>query len=233
MKKYLILLFLFIPICAFAQKRKVVEAASGEDVSKKVSTQFQYLFPEFTDGDVFFNGMPRSSGKLNYNMLIGEIHFIDNNKQILALANVNNVIYVKIENRKFYPFKNNEFTEELMTTPRCQLTVRYTGKVAQHGKKVAYGGSSATSSVTSYSSVAGANRQYELSVIEDVLVTVDSYYYFLTKNGRYTIIRNVKAFTKLFPEHKAIIETFAKENKIRFNNKEELITLLEYCSKLE
>jgi len=229
--KNIVYLFLFIPFWTFAQNRQVVEAVSGEDISKKVSTQFQFLFPEFTDGEVLFYGLPKSSGKLNYNMLIGEMQFVNNN-EILALANFNNVAYVKIENRKFFPFKNNEFVEELMLTPRCQLMVRYAGKVAPHSKKVAYGGSSSTSSVTSYSSIGSNNRQHDISVVENVLVTVDYFYYLLGTNGKYTIVRNVKAFTKMFPEHKTKIETYVKEHKIRFNSKEELKSLLEYCTNL-
>ena len=231
MKKCVFLLIL-VPYMASAQKREVVNTESGEDISKKVSTQIQYLFPEFTDGDVFYRGLPKSSGKLNYNMLVGEMQFVDNNNKILALANVQNVIVVKIEGRKFLPYKNNEFAEELMTTAKCQLMVRYRGNVAQHSKKGAYGTYSSTSSSTSYSSINGIDRQYDLKIEENVLVSVINYYYLVGTNGKYSLIKNVISFTKQFPEHKAQIEKFVKENKTQFNNGNDLKSLLEFCSKL-
>ena len=111
MKKYIFLWFMF-PICGtFAQNRQIVEAASGEDLTTKVSTQMQYLFSEFTVGDVFFKGH-KSSGKLNYNMLLGEMQFEEKN-QVLSIANMKDVIMVNIDNRKFYPFKNKEFTRRI------------------------------------------------------------------------------------------------------------------------
>jgi len=229
MKKFVILLLL-LPAWVSAQNREIVEAASGEDLTTKVSTQFQYLFPDFTNGEVFYKGH-NGSGKLNYNMLLGEMQFVEN-QQVLALANVEDVIVVTINGRNFYPFKGGEFAEELGSAGQVQLRVRYKGNAAQHSKKGAYGTSSSTSSITSYSSISSDNRQYELTVTEKVLVTVNYFYYLVTSNGKYTLIQNVKAFTKLFPAYRNQIEAFAKEHKTRFNNGDDLKALLKYCGEL-
>ena len=230
--KKCVFLMLLVPCLASAQSREVVEATSGEDISKKVSTQIQYLFPEFTDGNVYYRGLPGNSGKLNYNTLVGEMQFVENDK-IMALANVKDVVAVNIKGRKFFPFKNNEFAEELMLTAKCRLMVRYRGNVVQHSKKGAYGTYSSTSSSTSYSSINDGNQQYGLSISENVLVSVTCYYYLVGTNGKYSLIKNVISFTKQFPEHKAQIETFVKTHKTQFNNSDDLKSLLEYCSGLE
>ena len=214
-----------------AQDRQIVEAASGEDLSKKVSTQMQYVFPEFTTGDVYFKGLPKSSGKLNYNMLLGEMQFVEKD-QVMALANVKDVVLVNIGNRKFYPFNDKEFTEELLSTGNYQLRVKRKGSMAQHAKKGAYGGYSSTSAITSYSSIGADNRVYNLSVTENILVSVNYLYYLVGSNNKYTPIRNVKTFTKQFPKSKVRIETFVKEHNTQFDNGNDLIALLEYCSKL-
>jgi len=225
-----ILLLLLIPTWISAQNKEIVETASGEDLTTKVSTQIQYLFPEFTNGDVFYQGY-KGSGILNYNMLLGEMQFLENN-QVLSLANVKNVIVVQINNRRFYPFKDNEFAEELLSTGLVQLRVRYKGNVAQHSKKGAYGTSSSTSSITSFSSINSDNRQYNLSVREDVIVTVNYFYYLVGTNSKYTLITNEKSFIKQFPAYRAQIQAFVKEHKIKFNNKEDLKALLKYCGEL-
>ena len=231
MNKFIIFLLLFFPVCLSAQKREIVEAASGEDLSQKVSTQLQYLFPEFTNGAVYYLGAQNGSGKLNYNMLLGEMQFLENN-EVRALSNVKNVIVVSIDKRKFYPFNETEFVEELLSTDRGQLLVRRKGNVAPHSKKGAYGSSSSTSSITSYSSISSDNRQYDLSVFEDVLISVNYFYYIKGSNGKYILIRNQKTFMKQFSGHNAQIEAFVKEHNIRFDKEDDLKALLEYCSKL-
>lgn len=230
MKKYIFLWLLF-PLCATAQNREIVEAASGEDLANKVSTHMQYLFAEFTNGDVYYKSAPKGSGLLNYNMLLGEMQFVQDGK-LLALADVKDVIQVNIGNRKFFPFNDKEFAEEILSTGKGQLRVRRKGNAAQHSKKGAYGTSSSTSSITSYSSINSDNRQYNLTVEENVLITLNNFYYLVGPNGKYTMIKNQKTFTKHFPGYNAQIEAFVKEHNTRFDNQDDLKALMEYCSKL-
>jgi len=231
MKKYLFLVML-LPCWVFAQNRQIVEASSGDDLAGKVSTTMQYIFPEFTIGDVYFLNAPKGTGMLNYNMLVGEMQFKEKD-EVLGLADVKNVSVVNINDRRFYPFNSQgEFTEEIFSTDKYQLRVRRKGNVAPYAKKGAYGTSSSTSSITSYSSVNSGDRQYDLSVMSDVIISLRNFYYLVDAKGKHTQIINVKAFTKLFPAHRAQIEAFAKERKIRFDNEAELITMLVYCSEL-
>ena len=229
MKKCVFLLLL-LPVWVSAQNRQIVEATSGEDLSKKISTQMQYLFPEFTSGDVYYKGY-KGSGKLNYNMLLGEMQFMENG-QVMALANVKDVVVLNIGNRKFYPFNDREFTEELTSTGKYQLRVKRKGNMGQFSKKGAYGMDSSTSSITSFSSINADSRQYNLSVEEKVLISLNYIYYLVGTNGKYILIKNVKTFTKQFPAYRAEIETFVKERPIRFDNEDDLKDLLKYCADL-
>jgi len=229
MKRYIILLLL-IPGWVSAQNRQIVVASSGEDLSQKASARMQFLFPEFTQGDVYYNGY-KGNGKLNYNMLLGEMQFLENN-QVLALANVKDVIVVNISNRKFYPFNDKEFTEELMSTGNYHLRVRRKGNAAQYSKKGAYGTTSSTSSITSYSSIVSDGRQFDLSVIEEVLISLNCFYYLVGTNGKHILIKNIKTFTKQFSAYRSHVEEFAKNNNTRFDHEDDLKALLKFCSKL-
>ncbi len=233
MKKHLLLLtFVLMSGFAFAQNREIVQATSKDNLADKVSTQMQYIFPDFTLGEVYYKFSSGGSGKMNYNMLLGEMQFIDPNNRVLALANVEDVLMVKINSRTFYPYKSKEFTEELLSTGKVQLRVRRKGNAAAHSKNVAYGGQSSVSSVTSYNSIDDGNRRYNLNVTEGVLITLDNFYYLVSGNDKYTLIKGVKTFTKQFPKHKAQIEEFVKEHGTRFDNEDDLKALTEYCSKL-
>ena len=230
MKKY-ILLLLLVPVWASAQNRQIVEATSGENLSEKVSTQIQYLFPEFTKGDVYSLGLPTGSGMLNYNMLLGEMQFLENG-QVMALSNLKDVVLVNIGNRKFYRFNDKEFAEEVFSAGAVKLRVRRKGNTAPHSKKGAYGTESSTSSITSYTSITSGGNQYNLDVEEKLLISLNYFYYLVGTNDKYTLIKNVKTFTKQFPAYSAQIETFVKENHTRFNNEDDLKALLAYCSNL-
>ena len=216
-----------------AQNSEVIEAVSGENLNEKISNQMQYLFPDFTDGYVFYKGMPQISGKLNYNMLIGEMHFIDANNKILALSNVSDVLMISIGDRKFYHHSDEEFVEELLLDDKLQLLIKRNGNVASHGKKGAFGMSSSTTSITSYSGINNSenNTYSNISVVEDVIITLNNTYYLSVNNKRIQII-NQKTFTKQFSKYKTQIEKFVKEQNIRFDNEEDLKTLIKYCNTL-
>ena len=231
MKAYIFFIMLFFSGWMFAQENQMIEASSGEDLSGKVSTSMRYLLPEFTDGQVFFKNSFLSTGKLNYNVLVGEMQFLEND-EVRALE-TKDIAVVKIDDRLFFPYRGNEFSEELLSAYTYKLRVRSKGSISPFAKKGAYGTTSSTSSITSYTSVSGSDGQlYNLSVAEDVLVTVRNFYYLVGENGKYLQITNIKSFTKQFPAFRNQIEAFARENKIRFDNKDDLIRLLVYCSEL-
>jgi len=228
MKTYLFLFMLLLPGWIFAQERQIIEANSSEDLAGKVSNNMQYLFPEFTDGQVFMKKSFVSTGKLNYNMLIGEMQFLEND-DVMAL-DTRDIDVVNINDRLFFPYKGNEFSEELLSTDVSKLRVRRKGNLAPYAKKGAYGTTSSTSSITSYSNVEGGGQMYKLSVADDVIVSVRNFYYLVGENEKYVQITNAKTFTKQFPELRSQIEAFVKENRIRFDDADDLKKLLAYCS---
>jgi len=230
MKKYFFLLLL-LPGWVCAQNSQVIAAGDNDDLMDKVSTHLQFLFPEFTNGEVYFRNAPKGTGTLNYNMLAGEMQFLEDD-EIMGIANVKDVVVVNIANRMFYPYNHTEFAEEILVTDNCRLRVRRKGSIAQHSKSGAYGTSSSTASITSYSSVNTDGRQYGLNVASNVLISLNYFYYLVGTNGKYTQIKNVKTFTKQFPVYKAQIETFVKERNIHFNKEEDLKALIVYCSEL-
>jgi len=232
MKKYIAFTLLFLSNLMSAQNRQILETTSGDDLSQVVPTQIQYIFPEFTSGDVHFFRSPRVNGMLNYNMLVGEMQFVKNG-HIQALANVENVILVNIDNRKFFPYRRNEFTEELLSIGTTHLRVRRVGKAVPHSRRGAFGTWSSTSAITTISTINHTDgRQHELSVTERIMVTVNSHYYLVGANGRHRQIRNVNAFVRQFPGHRAQIENFVREHNIRFNNEDDLKKLLKYSGML-
>lgn len=226
------------------QLNLIVESKSDDDdFLKQVSHYMQYLFPEFTNGSVFYKEMS-TKGKLNYNILLGEMQFVQND-QLFSLDNVQNVFQVVIDQRKFFPFKGDEFTEEIYSNERYGLRVRYKGNLTTYGKKGGYGMTSPAGSISTVTvavmnnamsnndnTVAVNKFQKVDQMKEDMIITVDYFYYLVGSNGKYVMIKNKNTFTKLFKEHQLQIETFIKEHNVRMNNREDLIKLLEYSTNL-
>jgi hypothetical protein len=229
MKKYIIILLLF-PVLASAQKSEIVSAISGENLNEAVSASMQYVFPEFSAANVIFKNSPKAATMMNYNMLLGEMHFMKND-EVLALSDLNNVSVVVINNRRFYPFNSTEFTEEIQSTDDVKLRVRRKGNVAQHSKEGAYGMQQSASSITSYSSIENSDGggRTNLNVKANVLISIRKFYYLVGHNGKYVQIRNQKSFMNQFPGNKSKIELFVKEHKTNFNKEDDLIELFEYC----
>ena len=214
-----------------AQDREVIEVSTRDNLNSLVSNDMQYLLPEFSPGYLYYVNSTRDSGKFNYNMLNGEMQFIGPNNTILALANVPDVKMIDIGGRIFYPFKNEEFVEELLATDKMKLQVRRKCDASNMGKKAAYGGYSTTSSITSYRSIERDNWQQNLSETKSMIVKQESFYFLVIENKRIQI-KTQQTFTKQFPKHKSAIETFIKENNIRLDKENDLKILVEYCSTL-
>jgi len=230
MKNYLLLLML-LPVFVIAQEKEnaIVNIGSGDQFSEKVAENVQYVLPEFKGGVVYFRNGQRSSSQLNYNVYLGEMHFKDKD-EVLAFMDLSDIILVVIDSRRFLPFNDKEFCEEVLANDKARLCLRRYGNISEYSKMGAYGMTSSTSSIKSYSSMYGSNNnRTDLKFLGEVKLTVNNMYYFMSDKGKFTQIRNVKNVTKQFPGNNAKIDAFVKENKTDFKKTEDLKALLEYC----
>jgi hypothetical protein len=209
----------------FAQQQQIV-------AQEEVPVSIQYIFPEFTAGRVLYKNGVSAEGKLNYNMLLEEMMFVDDANRQMVMDNVKEVNMVTIDGRRFYPYGSQKFAEEL-TGGAVRLRVLRRGSLMKHSKEAGYGSSSATSAIDSYSSISGAaNQKAALTEKGNVLVTVSRIYYLVSSGGKYTAVKNQKTFIRQFPTFKTEIENFTKDQSVDFANQKDLISLLAYCNAL-
>ena len=234
MKKFFLLLFL-LPAMVAAQEKIVVNLSSGEQLYDKVTFEMQYVLPEFKEGLVYFKDGRRIKSMLNYNVLLGEMHFIDERENILALGSLKDILVVVIDSKRFFPFKDAEFCEELLVKEDARLCVRRIGNVAEYSKMGAYGMNQSLASIQTFNTVVSDNsRIHKTKWMGEVRLSVDTIYYAMNKKGKYTQIKNLKSITKLFSGsgNSAKIEAFVKENNTDFTIKDDLVALVEFCSNL-
>lgn len=232
MKILFFLSLIAIPFFSFSQEREVILKGTGENLAEKVSGKMQYIFPDFIDGIVYSKTRGNINVKLNYNMLLGEMHFITKEGEILALGDLEDVFVVTIGERKFYPFNDKEFTEELVSNRKIGLRVRRKAKAGHLSKQGAYGAQSSLASISTVQSMETDGKRFDLKTAENIIVSVDNAYYLVKDKNKFSLIKNMKSFTKQFSNYKKQIETFVKEHEIDFNEEEDLIKLIEYCNGL-
>ena len=71
---------------AYAQDSGTIFIAADKNVSEVLTPEKIYHYPQFTNGKIFFRDGTTSQARLNYNYLNGEIEFITQEKDTLAIA---------------------------------------------------------------------------------------------------------------------------------------------------
>jgi len=229
--KKLIILFLLFSMFISAQDKVILDVVSGENLNNRVASDMQYVFQKFTKGEVHFDNGRKNSSMLNYNMLLGEMQFVDN-ETVLSLATLKDIQMIIINDRKFFPYNNSEFCEELYTTGDVRLCVKRNARPLEQSKPGAMGIETSTRSSTTFSSLDNdSGVRSDLEVQRKILVSVKDTYYLMNK-GKYYQIKNQKSFTKLFPTQSSKIESYVIEHNTNFKNEDDLEALIAYCSDL-
>lgn len=97
-----------------AQNAKTITVKAGNDVKEFIANEM-YRYPKFLIGKVFFRDGKSTSAKLNYNLLVGDMQYIDLNGDTLSIANSKEVGYIKIEEDSFFMIRG--ISNYLTTVP--------------------------------------------------------------------------------------------------------------------
>jgi hypothetical protein len=194
----------------------------------KITLNSQYLLIKFVDGVIFLNDETFVHTKLNYNILSEQLHIREKNK-IQKLNNpkidsvrFHNMTYVNVDS-KFYQsiYRNDRFHLLYHRKPNLRDLNTVDG---------AYNITTETSSVTklnNFSLPSGDSR--EIVILEDdtgkEVRTTDQFY--ILKNNQTTFVTKANLY-KISAKSKEEIKQFLKKHKLKVNNKEDLIKILDF-----
>ncbi|MDR1553884.1 MAG: hypothetical protein LBS69_10570 [Prevotellaceae bacterium] len=226
------LLFVTCGFCAAQEKIKIenVNVLSNENINERLPRNAVYIFPDFTEGKVFFKNGTITSAKLNYNTLAEEMQFVDNKENIMTLSNPQDIDFIIIDKKVFYYVSDKSFGELLANNDVSKLCVKRHTELAETKSRGAYGQSNATSAITHINSL-NKLKHNELAIFRDLEFTIKDDF-LLARNGKFTKITNAKSFIKIFPQYKDEINRFVDVNKTNFKNEKDLIKLANYCTQL-
>lgn len=190
----------------------------------KTADLSHYVFPKFIKGSVLMKSGIKNDAMLNYNALTEEMIFIKDGMN-LALSKLEEIDTVYVGEAKFFLIKN-KFVE-IVYHNKYDLYAGYKGSIVDPGKPAAYGGTSQTSSTTSYSSFLSNGQAYNLQLPEGI-ETKASTDYWLKRDGKVEAFRNLRQLSKLFDDKSDAYKKYVKENKVKYEDEESLVGLIKY-----
>jgi hypothetical protein len=191
--------------------------------------QGTYLLDNFEAGFAMYKNGSKSNSVFNYDVVTGKIVF-KNGNEVLELADVENIAYIKIKDRTFTHVKGDDYYEKI-SAGDGDFYVFWKYKIISKGKNAGYGTSSQTSSITDYSLITPSGGLFQLESSEQFEVKNESTYY-LYLDGKFKSFSSAKAFAKLFnKDAEKEILAYTDKEKIDFKEVESLQKLVTFASK--
>ena len=210
----------------FSQATSTFTIKAGEDINEVYKQVFKY--PEFRDGKVVFAYGTPAGAKMNYNLIIGKIQFIDSKNDTLIIADEAAIKFISIGADTFY-YDNDKYVELLANYGKVKVALQQTIKFLNEKNIGAFGMPDATHNIDNYNTLR-ANNTYALKVNKDLVYSKERKYYFSEGDDNFVIV-NKKNLLKEFPHKKKFIENYLKEQKIDFDNEANLKGLFSYLAK--
>lgn len=229
----LLLLFLLLiaGTTSFAQNKEKIKIKPTEGRISSSIRGKAYYYPEFQKGKVVFITGVASAGILNYNMLTGEVEFINSKKDTLALDNMYTVSMITMGKDTFYYDTESTYILKLVDeVGGKQLLVKEKYALSDVKNIGAMGMESNTISPTSTTNTDFRNNQNKLKQNESLVYSAKAYYYLGDQNE---YMPATKAnFLKMYSKHADALKNYMKENKLDLKTEQEIKKLMQYASSL-
>jgi hypothetical protein len=219
------LLTLLLGIVVNGQRPKTYIVPAGVDVKEIVPQKEIFQYPNFIQGVVVFRDGTSAPGKLNYNMLVAELQFIDPKGDTLSLANEATILIALIGKDTFY--YSQGYVKQLTSGKHLKIGERTAFKEFIN-KPGAYGLSSATTATNNVSDLLN-RRSQQLNVSQEI-VLVKNTNYLLGDKFNWFVLADKNTVLRFLPDKKFEIEDFIDKNKTNFNNGEDLVKLAKFIN---
>lgn len=213
---------LMITASLSAQYYKPVIVKAGTKIIDYFPLNERYLYPEFVQGEVVFNNGKSNNLLLNYNILFGEIEFIQS-EDTLYISKKKDIRFVVAQDTFFY----DGGYIEVISGGEIKVGLKQYIKLKDILKKGAFGTTSRGASIDTYNSMAANGISYDLVPNEDMeLQKTLEYYISIPSTG--FIQFNKKNVIQLFPQKSDDIKSYIKSNKVDFDSRDDLLKFADF-----
>jgi hypothetical protein len=220
---------LVVSISTLAQAPQTVTLDNNNLSAKDIKPELQFLFPDFQNGRVVLKDGKVVSCQLNYNFLIDEVLFIDENGKQMALANPKDVSRVYISNR-FFTSSSKGYYEVIVPSP-ISLVYKWKCNIIPKGKEGALGITSDAPSIYQMNQMSFDSKTWKLDVDNKVVVSVEVIPYLQIKST-FIQVKGEQDFLKAFSGKRAEIKSYLVKTPVDFKKEADLRRLTEYCNSL-
>lgn len=210
-----------------AQTQRGYLVKAGETPDNAIPGEVKYLLPVFTEGTASLRSGGSVHMRFNYNLLLGEMQFLDPKGDTLVIADPATIKKIVIDSIIFYFDKT--YVKEIEKLGLYKLAVRERLVQMPYKTEGAYGTKTASSSIESFSTIYANGKEFKLQLQQDVLFVKTTDFYLGDAYDHFSKA-NKKAFSNLFSSKKEALNNYVREEKINFDNEEDLRKLLQFCS---
>lgn len=193
-----------------------------------VKNREQYMFPDFPIGVIKLKTGEKIPLRLNYNVAREKMVFFQNS-QVFDLTDYETVDTIYIQKRKFVPV-NRVFYETLVNGP-VSLFIQHRASIIQPSRPAAYGGTTEVSSSTYITNLRMGGETFRMKNKQEIRVKPDPMMWIRKDNEMYPVV-NKKGLLKIFPENKAAVSDFMRQNYLNTENPDDMIKLVRYYNGL-
>src|SRR6478609_4674249 len=189
MKKQFVHLILFIFLFSssvIAQPKNFITVKAGHTIKQSLSPGELYLYPQFPQGTAFLKNGKVATVPLNYNRFLDEVQFINTKGDTLSLNNAEDVQLISIGNDTL--FYSNGFVKLVSTAGDVKLAMKQTlNLVSKEKVSDGYGSTSSTSAIDVYDSYADQVKNYNIRVMENMVLENRTQYYLGNEKNEFVL----------------------------------------------
>jgi hypothetical protein len=224
---------MFSAIISHAQDPVRIFIEAGQPIAEVLTPAKRYRYQEFKLGKVLFIDGTVAEAKLNYSYINGEIEFIDELSDTLAIADEQIPLIKKIliDTTSFFFNKGNDncFLEEVVAYPEAGKLLKKQWFVVTDKQKIgAYSMASSTTSIQAYSGIVSHNRRSVVSNLvsnENLALEVRTDF-FLANKFNEIMPASKKNLLKLYSSKRREINKYLDEHSVNFTQQSDLTLLL-------
>ncbi|MBD2704734.1 hypothetical protein IC229_29130 [Spirosoma sp. BT702] len=221
-----------IPFFASSQNPEVIRVKGGLANAKAIPLADQYQYSQFREGKILYTSGQVATALCNYNVLVGEMQFINASHDTLALADEMLIRLIGIGEDVYVYHRRYGYLKVTSEHGKYKLAEKQGIKTVKSDKLGGYNQSTGVSSVVNYQFYSTGNGSVRpLETKGDVLLFKEKVYYFIDQNN--LPHRAIKAgLLTIFRKNRADVTTYLDKENVDFRREENLKKLLNYCSEL-
>lgn len=210
-----------------AQKHEAVIVKAGTRIIDYFPISERYLYGDFTQGKATFKNKKVYSSEFNYNILSGEMEFINSN-DTLVVTNQKDLSSIVVEQDTFY-YHNGYL--QIIRNGTLKVYLKHHIAIKDIHKKGAMGtvNRSAASEYDNYFLTNSLSRDMVVDI--DMKLQREELYFFSTPEKEFVRFTKDRIIISV-PGKSGVIKKYIKSNKIDFKSKNDLLQLADFVSKL-